>query len=134
MTVLNHPGIVAYKKHRDEVRQAVWDKTNGLCWYCGRQTDTGITAETKGEALKSKFSVDHFTPLKRGGTDDIDNLVPACWSCNTSKHKREIEEWREMLRWKEIGKFTKRHIEWLRSHGIELPEPPVVTFYFESLR
>jgi hypothetical protein len=38
-------------------------------------------------------SWDHVIPVSRGGTDDRENLVPACIRCNTSKHAKTPEEW-----------------------------------------
>lgn len=56
------------------VRAGVW----GPCVYCG--TDAAST-------------VDHRTPLSRGGTDDGDNLVSACFDCNVRKGKRTADEY-----------------------------------------
>lgn len=39
------------------------------CLYCGAPAE----------------HVDHFIPLSRGGTHDLDNLVAACKACNLSK-------------------------------------------------
>lgn len=123
-----------YKPFPPDVQLAVWQKTDGVCWYCGKQTDMGITAGMKGEELKTKFSIDHFVAQKAGGTEEIDNLVPCCWSCNCSKHKRSIEEWRDALMWKDIGRLTKKQIDWLHSNGVEIPNPPYIAFYFETMR
>lgn len=41
-----------------------------------------------------KITVDHAIPLARGGRHSIGNLVPACMSCNTSKGKKTIMEFR----------------------------------------
>lgn len=38
-------------------------------------------------------SLDHVIPISRGGVDGIGNLIPACWSCNSSKHQKLIIEW-----------------------------------------
>lgn len=35
-----------------------------------------------------KLTMDHVTPLKKGGRHDVDNLVPACLSCNVRKNAR----------------------------------------------
>jgi 5-methylcytosine-specific restriction endonuclease McrA len=43
------------------------------CLYCGRQAE----------------SADHFNPITRGGLNCVENLVPACKSCNSSKNNRE---------------------------------------------
>ncbi len=46
------------------------------CGYCGiTETDAG-----------SEMTVDHFMPRAVGGSDELDNLVYACWKCNQFKH------------------------------------------------
>ena len=47
------------------------------CVYCG------------GEATQ----IDHVIPRSRGGTDEVNNLVPCCQRCNISKSNRTPEEW-----------------------------------------
>jgi len=49
----------------------------GFCAYCPRPATT----------------VDHCIPIARGGPDAIDNVVPACRSCNSSKGARLPLEW-----------------------------------------
>lgn len=49
------------------------------CGYCGKI----------GVAL----TLDHIVPRSRGGTDEPDNLILACWSCNSSKGNRLLLEW-----------------------------------------
>jgi hypothetical protein len=41
-----------------------------------------------------KLTIDHVMPLCRGGTNDLDNLVPACRACNSQKHTKTVEEWK----------------------------------------
>ena len=51
----------------------VYAKCNAKCAICGKY-------------LKfSKMTIDHITPLSRGGTNEISNLQAACLSCNRSK-------------------------------------------------
>ncbi len=40
---------------------------------------------------------DHRVPLARGGTNFIDNILPACRSCNARKHMMTEEEFRARL-------------------------------------
>lgn len=83
-----------------EMRSFVFGKTNGHCVYCGVQIDPFLT-----------FHIDHLHPISRGGSNDPDNLLPACKSCNSSKSARSIEEFR---RQRGGGLF------WFEREGIEL--------------
>jgi hypothetical protein len=40
-----------------------------------------------------RLTVDHVLPLANGGLDEMMNIVPACWQCNTSKGCSPMEEW-----------------------------------------
>ena len=37
--------------------------------------------------------MDHLTPLSRGGSHTLENLVPACGRCNMQKSAKTYEEW-----------------------------------------
>lgn len=66
-----------------EQKKAIWEKSNGICWYCGAQTNPF-----------DDFRVDHFMPVVLGGDNHLDNLVPACHSCNAAKSDSPIEVFR----------------------------------------
>lgn len=51
------------------------EEHGGLCAYC--RTRPGSTK-------------DHVVPVSRGGSDAIENIVPACAPCNSSKGARPI--------------------------------------------
>lgn len=55
---------------------------HGRCAYCG-STD--------------RIEADHRTPLCRGGSNDIGNILPACRSCNRRKHRKTEDEFRALL-------------------------------------
>lgn len=48
------------------------------CAYCGRELP---------------LSMDHVVPLSRGGSNIIENIVPACKSCNSSKKNTPLLIW-----------------------------------------
>jgi 5-methylcytosine-specific restriction endonuclease McrA len=55
-----------------------------ICFYCG---------------VDGADTIDHLTPISRGGSNEISNLVPACMTCNTSKRNKtygEYLEWRNV--------------------------------------
>jgi 5-methylcytosine-specific restriction endonuclease McrA len=72
--------------------EAAW----GGCAYCGA-TDTALLR-------------DCVLPLSRGGRYTLDNIVPACRSCNTSKCNDEVTGW---LRRKRLDErtFLLRYVE-----------------------
>lgn len=71
-------------------RMAVLDRYGGRCAYCGAT----LTLGRKGDTA---FQVDHLHPRYLGGTDEMDNLVPACRICNHYKKTFSIEQFREQL-------------------------------------
>jgi 5-methylcytosine-specific restriction endonuclease McrA len=54
----------------------------GRCGYC----DAATTLEP-----------DHRTPLSRGGSNRIDNIIPSCRPCNTRKRTATEDEFRDRL-------------------------------------
>ena len=52
---------------------------SGWCAYCG---------------LSGPLTADHRIPLSRGGTNSIENILPACVTCNCSKGTRTESEYR----------------------------------------
>ncbi len=72
--------------------QAAW----GGCAYCGATDD----------ALQR----DCVLAISRGGRYTLDNVVPACRSCNTSKCNDEVTGWLRRKRLDERA-FLLRHLE-----------------------
>lgn len=56
------------------------------CFYCEEITP------------KNKRTLDHKTPLIRGGAHSADNAVMACRSCNSKKSRRTMEEYVSLSR------------------------------------
>ncbi len=46
---------------------------------------------------KILIEIDHRIPLSRGGSNLIDNILPACRRCNRRKHRMTEDEFRELL-------------------------------------
>ena len=60
------------------VRQAVLDRDDYICRYCGRRSQT--------------MEIDHIIPVSQGGESTLQNLVTACRDCNRRKGGRTPEE------------------------------------------
>jgi len=59
----------------NEIRHAVRERYHFACGYCDiSEIDVG-----------NELEIDHFQPIKHGGTDEWDNLVYACPACNRYK-------------------------------------------------
>lgn len=66
-------------------RQLIYDRFSGRCAYCGNHIE-----------LKD-MQVDHIVPKRMGGTDDINNLYPACRRCNHYKRAEPLKVFRRMM-------------------------------------
>ncbi|MGH8222270.1 MAG: HNH endonuclease [Woeseiaceae bacterium] len=63
-------------------RKEIFKKTNGRCHLCGRR----IALKNYGEQdARGAWEVDHSVPRAEGGSDNLNNLVPAHIECNRSK-------------------------------------------------
>ena len=91
-----HPEVAAKARHnrrallskadgtltREDVKQC-FERHGNACFYCGST---------------ESLTIDHMTPLTRGGANSPDNIVPACKTCNRMKKASTAEEFFERLR------------------------------------
>jgi 5-methylcytosine-specific restriction endonuclease McrA len=61
-----------------KIRLSILKRDNNTCYYCGTHTAN---------------TVDHLTPLDKGGDNNFTNLVAACATCNYSKGSRTEEQY-----------------------------------------
>ena len=78
------------------------EEYDNRCAYCGtRDVDTP----------EGKLTPEHIIPLGRGGPNTIDNILPACKSCNDEKHTMTAEEFFESIEaGREEGVLIRRYI------------------------
>lgn len=123
-------------------RQKVHQKFNGHCSYCGTeiaikdmQVDHVISQRNYVWHLKNNHKIPPFlTHLTLSDLNHLDNLMPACRSCNGFKTSFDLETFRseieEQIKRLRTAKPTFRLAE--RFGLIECKPKPVV-FYFESV-
>lgn len=58
----------------------IFKKTDGYCHVCHRKLSFGGKRNTKGA-----WHIEHSKPRARGGTNHLNNLLPACIDCNIEK-------------------------------------------------
>ncbi len=89
-------------------RSQVFAKTKGRCAYCGTALHPTL------------FAVDHVHPKSRGGTRDLENLLPVCTPCNSGKGTKSLEDYRMYLAVKSVtgeAVFSHSHLVYLRNAG-----------------
>lgn len=62
----------------------VYTSTGGLCFYCQKQLGPC-------ENRLHRWEIDHLDPWAKGGSNDIGNLVPACFDCNKHKSDKNVK-------------------------------------------
>lgn len=63
-----------------KLRFEIFKRDSFKCQYCGRSSPDVI------------LQVDHINPVKRGGKNDILNLITSCSDCNSGKGARCLDE------------------------------------------
>jgi 5-methylcytosine-specific restriction endonuclease McrA len=112
-------------------RQTVYDKCASRCAYCGC------------EISMKQMQADHVIPMEfydaykaiGQDIDTIENMLPACRSCNNYKSTLMLEKFRTAIeRWPTV--LNRDSVTYRNSvrFGMIEPKPHKVVFYFEKLR
>ena len=102
----------------------IWAKTNGRCWYCGCELVYGASDPGRSR-IRQWYTADHIHPKTKGGANELDNLRPCCWFCNSQKNHKTVEEYRSFLAHKKAGipHFSPEQWGWLESQGFVVAVP-----------
>nr|DAE29747.1 MAG TPA: RECOMBINATION ENDONUCLEASE VII [virus sp. ctyMK1] len=104
-------------------RKAVYEKYNGHCAYCGKKINY------------KDMQVDHFVPIRSGGTDDFENLMPSCRRCNHYKRASNLEGFREKISQIPVKLLRDSYIYKVAADfGFVPVEEKTVEFYFEKAK
>ncbi|MCI0391865.1 MAG: HNH endonuclease [Acidobacteria bacterium] len=81
---------------KGEKRLQIFERDKWTCWYCA----CSVKRFTNSTEIQPNTAVlDHLIPESVGGANDVDNLVTACWRCNSIKKTKDLEEYRLYLRY-----------------------------------
>ena len=108
------------KLSKDE-REVVYQKMDGHCAYCG--------CELKYDEMQ----IDHIIPLRKGGADTLENMLPACRSCNHYKSTLDLEDFRTMI--ERMPETLMRDSVTYKNavrFGVVIPNKTPVVFYYEK--
>ena len=92
-----------------ELRQAVFERDNYTCQYCGRSYE------------EADLEIEHIIPISKGGNNDIRNLATACGACNRTKGTRILT----IGELKEIAEKVNSSLEFLISLANEAPKTEI---------
>lgn len=115
--------IVKRRKLTPQERMVVYRKMGGHCAYCG--------CVLKYEDMQ----VDHVVPLNgwsQSGSDTLDNMLPACRSCNHYKSTMSLENFRKMVENMPVA-LARDSVTYKNAvrFGLVVPDPHPIVFYFE---
>lgn len=75
---------MATRKVSDTVKQEVWQKSGGVCHWCGKPMVYRM-CKAGNKQHPNDFTVDHLVPFAAGGKTTVSNLVGAHLSCNQER-------------------------------------------------
>ena len=105
-------------------RAMVYERDGRQCQYCG-----------KPNLSIDEITLDHITPQVFGGAHSVDNLRVACKSCNSSRSKASIEDFRLQCTLRASGllqTISTTQAKVLMERGIDLKLKPAHVFFFEQ--
>ena len=104
-------------------RRMVYAKTVGHCAYCG--------TEIPYKAMQA----DHVNPISGPeSSNDLENFLPACRSCNHYKSTLSLDSFRASVEaWPDVLNRDSVTYKNAVRFGMVTPTPKPVVFYFEKL-
>ncbi|MEG0944376.1 MAG: HNH endonuclease signature motif containing protein [Angelakisella sp.] len=111
------------KKLSKTEREYIYGLFNGHCAYCGC------------EIAYKDMQVDHIVSLKHNdGKDELENMLPACRSCNHYKSTLTVEHLRKCI--EDMPRVLMRDSVTFKNavrYGLVVQNPKPVVFYFERM-
>ena len=92
-----------------DTRQRKMLRDNFKCRYCGYDGGASL-------ATFRNLCIDHLKSRRKGGTDELQNLVTACRACNSDKATNEFASIEEARRWLRLyrkecsGRFFETYV------------------------
>lgn len=114
--------MIKRKQFNAKERKQVYDKCNGHCAYCGCELDI------------KDMQIDHVKSLYwHDGTNEMENLLPSCRSCNHYKGTSTLEQFRANLeRMPQVLMRDNVTYRIATRYGLVIPNQNKVVFYFEK--
>lgn len=85
-------------------RVAVFEKSTGECHYCEKE----LSLYNRDRLGRGAWEVEHSIARANGGTDHLNNLVAACWTCNVGKGTRTARTHHRTVAGKRSARVSRR--------------------------
>jgi 5-methylcytosine-specific restriction endonuclease McrA len=112
--------------HTEAEWQNQIDRQLDLCFWC--------YTPLRDESGRWRGTREHLTPLSRGGSDSIDNIVAACWPCNRDKRARTEGEYRAYLECRAGGISEVYPLPTYMNLAVSTENPPPAQVLGEHLK
>lgn len=125
---------------KKEERQAIFDKTNGRCGYCGNPLEKGwhkdhmkpIDRESEWDRKEGKFKATGV--IRNPENDNFENLLAACPRCNLRKSKSSVDDFRyELMNTVNSLNRDSSAYRFAKQYGLIIEIGLKIVFYFETL-
>lgn len=78
-------------RRKKKLRKAAFQRQGGKCYWCGcamiyKTQENAHELHENKEMLSLMCTADHVTQRSIGGKTSKDNIVAACFGCNTRRH------------------------------------------------
>ena len=103
-------------------RLLAFERQNGRCYYCNAPVWLEKIAEFAAkfgislrQATQLQCTAEHLVARHDGGSDSSENIVAACWFCNSRRHRRKSVPSPRAFR-----KFVSKRIKQFKWHPKQL--------------
>lgn len=91
-------------KFNDDELTIIYDRTTGYCHICRKK----LSFKNYGRfGERGAWEIDHSNPRSKSGTNHLNNLYPACISCNRSKNNISTQSARAVHGYRKAPLSTK---------------------------
>lgn len=88
---VNVKKVIAHNNRRQKLRRkAVPGSHTSVAWEALKARYGGKCLRCQKQEPEIKLTVDHIRPISKGGTNNISNIQPLCFSCNSWKRAKLI--------------------------------------------
>lgn len=83
-------------------RERIHKNSNYKCFYCGKSLEDMTNDKS--------YTIDHKIPITKGGSNDEENLVISCRSCNSRKGTKTHNQYIKLIELYKTDRH-KRYVE-----------------------